>query len=99
MLRPSQGALHSCMLVEIPWDLMVVPWVTVAPRDVSATTEAKFFSASLWISHSKADLFSPGSQRSFSQGQHAHQRAHDIDAYKPECNSLIKNENDVCRGE
>lgn len=90
MLRPSQGALHSCMLVEIPWDLMVVPWVTVAPRDVSATTEAKFFSASLWISRSKADLFIPGSQRSFS---------HDIDVYKPECNALIKNENDVCRGE
>lgn len=75
MLQCIQGALHSCMLVEMLWVPIDVLWVAMAPREVSSTTEAElgWVGASLWISHSKAKLLSLERVRgSFSWGQHAH---------------------------
>lgn len=55
------GTLHSYMLVEMPWVLMDLSWLPWR-LGMWLSSLRPFFSALLCISHSRADLFSPGSQ-------------------------------------
>lgn len=38
----TQGALHSCMPVEVPWVPGDVLWAAMVPRDVLSAIEAEF---------------------------------------------------------
>lgn len=74
--------------------------VAMAPRDVSATAEARFSQLGPVVAYLTPELTSEPreSVEPSSRGSVPVPRAPDIEAKKLECSSLIKNENDVCQG-
>lgn len=99
MLQPIQGTLHSYMLMKMPWILMDVPRLPWhLGMNLSSLRPSFSLPYFVYLIPEVTSLVLGVSDPSLRENLPITQ-AHDIEAYKPECNSLIKNETEVCQGE